>query len=396
MTGPTTGPPLFEAREPARPRRLAGSLGRPWVRSLRIPVALYAASRVATFAAVRFVSALRGGRAATRILTSWDGHWYVRIAAMGYPDHIPTHHGKAVFSEIPFFPLYPVMVRALDTVTPFDVRTTAIVLAVVLGAVAAAALWLVTRRLFDEATATRAVALLCFAPGAWVFTFAYSEGLMLLLSVATLWLLHERRWLAAGIVGALGTASRPNAVVLAACAVWAAAVAIRRDRDWRSLVAVALTPIGTLGFLGYLWIHTGEGDAWFRVQREAWGEHVDWGKSTLHIMRVFVSYPLQSPDDLVIGLSTVLAVVMCCLLVRARLPGVFVVYTAGILGLAATSAVLLPRPRFVLVAFPLVIATARFVRGRRLALLLAVTGGLMVILVVWYGYSWGPLAPIPP
>ena len=87
--------------------------------------------------------------------------------------------------------------------------------------------WYLCRSFWGDTVATRGAALFCFFPGAWVFTFAYSEGLMIILAMATLVLLQRRAWLWAGVVGALATSSRPNAIVLVGCA----AVAVgHRDR----------------------------------------------------------------------------------------------------------------------------------------------------------------------
>src|SRR5205814_4008461 len=125
--------------------------------------------------------------------------------------------------------------------------------------------------------ADRAALLFTFLPGAFIFSYAYAEGLMLCLALVCLAALDRGRWVRAGIAGALATATRPNAVVLVACAAWAAGMAIRTRRDWRSLIAVVLTPVGILSFVAYLSAHTGDANAWWRVQHEGWGQRFDAG-----------------------------------------------------------------------------------------------------------------------
>jgi hypothetical protein len=363
---------------------------------LVLPLGLYATSRVLTLVAAAFTAGLRPRLTIAKVLTAWDGAWYLKIVDHGYPSHIPAKDGIAVYSQVPFFPLYPGIVEVVHWFSPFSSKVTAICVAIFFGALATCAVWLLARAMFDHDTANRAAALFCFLPGAWVFTFAYSEGVMILLAVGTLWALQQRRWLAAGVLGALATASRPNAVVLVLCAVWAAAWAIWKRREWRALIAPILTPLGTVGFFGYLWAHTGEADAWFRVQREAWGERTDFGKSSGHILRIFFTDPFQRDDFIIIGSTILLTALMLFFLLRARLPGIYNIFTLGVLAVAATSAVLMPRPRFVLVAFPLVIATAAYVKRNGFLLLVAGGGAAMAILVVFYGFSFGPLSPIPP
>ncbi|MEN9507054.1 MAG: hypothetical protein RI958_2980, partial [Actinomycetota bacterium] len=212
-----------------------------------------------------------------QVLTSWDGAWYYRIIRTGYPDVIPAD----VTYEMPearaaFFPVYPMLVRAFDTVLPGGDVFAGVLLNVILGAVGVLLVGLLARELFDDASAYRAMLLMVVFPGSFVLAFTYSEATLIVLAAGCLLLLVRHQWLAAGVVAALGAATRPNGVALiAACAV-ASFVAIRSDREWRSIVAPALAPIGFVGFQVYLRVRTGEW-AWFRVQTEAWDEGTSFG-----------------------------------------------------------------------------------------------------------------------
>ena len=80
------------------------SVGRPSL----MPLAFYAASRVMTLFAAAVAMALKPGATFTSIVASWDGTWYSLIVRQGYPSVIPVnHHGKAIFSQVPFFPALP-------------------------------------------------------------------------------------------------------------------------------------------------------------------------------------------------------------------------------------------------------------------------------------------------
>ncbi len=79
----------------------------------------------------------------------------------------------------------------------------------------------------------------------------YSEPLALALGAPALLALVERRWLLAGIIGAVGTAERPTLIVLTVVSGVAAAQAIWIRGEWRALLAAALTPLGMLAFFGY-------------------------------------------------------------------------------------------------------------------------------------------------
>ena len=100
----------------------------------------------------------------------------------------------------------------------------------------------------------------------------------------------------AGLVGALATATRPNGVaIVAACAV-ASFIAIRDRRDWVSLAAPLLSPIGFVAFQTFLRHHTDESWPWFRVQREAWREGTSFGATAIRNTISFLGHPLASPD----------------------------------------------------------------------------------------------------
>ena len=74
--------------------------------------------------------------------------------------------------------------------------------------------------------------------------------MLIVLACVCFWFLLEERWLLAGVAAALASATRPNGVALvAACAV-AAFIAIRQRRDWWSLVAPLLAPIGFIALPG--------------------------------------------------------------------------------------------------------------------------------------------------
>lgn len=355
----------------------------PLLRQARVlvrPLLLYAASRVLVVGSVALGALLHGDLGLLGALGVWDGRWYTDVAAHGYPTVVP-HADSDAADAIAFFPLYPLLIRGLSALTGLHQLASAVALAAVFGTAAALALWVLVARVADGETADRAVVLFAFFPGSFVLSLAYAEGLMLTLSSACLLALLARRWLAAGLAAALATASRPNAVVLVACCAWAAVAAYRRDRDLRALAAPALAPLGLLGFFAYLWAHTGEPAAWLLVQRHGWGERVDFGQRTLGEVAIAVRDPANAPVLVAVaGLAFVVAAAV--LLWRWRPPAELVVYAVGVIALALLSRRLQARPRFILSAFPLIVAVARPLGPRLLAVAVAVSAALLSALSV--------------
>jgi hypothetical protein len=343
-----------------------------WTRALVVGLGVYLVSRVCVIGATAVRAAQmtvdaradgepeRGAAAIIgEVLTSWDGRWYLELVRRGYPDSIPADITyEQVEARAAFFPLYPWTVRALDWVLPGGDTLAALFLNFVLGAVSVVLVGLLARRLYTVSVAARSMTLYAVFPGSAILSFAYSEALLIVLAAACLILLIDERWLLAGLAAGLATATRPNGVaVVAACAV-ASFLAIRRSRDWWSLVSVALAPLGFLAFQWYVDHTAGERGAWFRVQREAWSEGTSFGATAVANTWGFVTSPLSSPADALTALSMAVLIFMVVCAWKVRLPWPLVAYCAVVVALMLIPETVTARPRFLFTAFPFFIAMA--------------------------------------
>jgi hypothetical protein len=293
------------------------------------------------------------------VLTSWDGLWYMDIVRNGYPTHIPddvTYHMDE--ARAAFFPLFPLLGHWFDAVFPGGDSFAVLVMNTVFGFVAVVLIGMLGQRLYGERVGRTATTLAAMFPGSFVLTFAYSESLMLMLAAATLLCLHDRRWLLAGVFAALTTATRPNGVAIAVACLVAAVMAVKDDRDWRAVSSVLLAPIGFIVFQIWLGQHTGEADAWFRVQREAWGEGASFGWTALKNTAEAVTQPLTSPTDTITAVSVVTTVALIWMTSKAKLPLFINAYSWTVLALMLAPATVTARPRFLFTAFPLLIGAA--------------------------------------
>jgi len=343
-----------------------------WRRALAVGLAVYVVSRLCVIAgtAVRAAQMAVDARAdgepepsagsvIGQVLTSWDGKWYLEIVRGGYPSSVPPNITyEQLEARAAFFPLYPWTARALDVVLPGGDTLAALLLNFVLGAVSVVLVGVLARRIYGVNVAARAMTLYAIFPGSVVLSFAYSEALLIVLAAACLILLLDERWLWAGLAAALATATRPNGVALVAACVVASFLAIRRSRDWSSLLAVALAPIGFVFFQWYVGSTAGEGLIWFRVQREAWAEGTSFGATAVTNTFGFVTNPLSSPTDALTALTvlSLLGMVYCAW--KVRLPWVLVAYCAVVVALMLIPETVTARPRFLFTAFPFFIAVA--------------------------------------
>jgi hypothetical protein len=326
------------------------------------------------------------------VLTSWDGLWYMEIVRHGYPRVVPpdiTYHVDE--ARAAFFPLFPLLGRAFDEMLPGSDSIAVLVMNTIFGFIAIVLIGLLGQRLYGERVGRTTTTLAAMFPGSFVLTFAYSESLMLMLAAAALLCLLDRRWLLAGLFAALTTATRPNGVAIVLACMVAAFLAIREDRDWRSLSSVLLAPLGFVAFQVWLGEHTGERFVWFRVQREAWGEGASFGWTALKNTAEAITQPLTSPTDTITAVGVVVTVWLLWMAWKARMPAFVNAYSWAIVALMLAPATVTARPRFMFTAFPLLIGAAVWYEQRHRtddrswALTMAACGGGLATLTALYG-----------
>lgn len=133
------------------------------------------------------------GRWARHVAT-WDAEHYLYLSCHGY--------GPGVRS-VAFYPLWPLLVRALAPLAGGDHLLAGLVLANLLSLAG----WVLFHRLcarrFGERTADLALTLLVAFPGALFFQFLYTEALFFLLLMGLWWGLERRRRTLAGAAALL-------------------------------------------------------------------------------------------------------------------------------------------------------------------------------------------------
>lgn len=205
---------------------------------------------------------------------SWDAKWYERIASTGYPDDLPVGpDGRVQQNEWAFYPLFPLTVRLVMSITSLGFATVAPLLALLAGLGAAIVLAHLLRRTLPGAptgAVLGVVAVWAAFPASPVLQMAYTESFgMLLLLAFLLLLIRERWWWAAACALLLGL-TRPIAlpVLLVVCVAVGWRWAESRDRPFRDGEPWALggllvaTGVSGLAWTAIAWLGTGRRDAY--------------------------------------------------------------------------------------------------------------------------------------
>ena len=307
------------------------------------------------------------------MLQRWDGWWYVYLARNGYPSTLtipsrPPLPGKPSYGPWGFFPVWPWTIRLGHDITRLDYPLAAGLLVTVYGVGLVIVLRIYAARLVGPAAADVVVLLFCVFPGTLVLCLAYTEASFLFWVVLALLLLDSGRWEWAALATFMACATRSTGAALVAAALTVAVLAIRRRREWRSL----LVPLaGPLAFVLAGWFarsRTGDAAIWLRAQKQ-WGQVLDWGRGLGKFAR---QIPMGGADRSAAIVMLVMTVVLVALLalgapLASKLPTAAWIYLAvTVVSIFAYSNVG-PRPRMILALLPLLIpAAARLAAwGRR-------------------------------
>jgi hypothetical protein len=214
MGPPISAEPALDASLPARAERIAelSSVWRPfWTSRLIVLLAGSLAALLLGFPHGPWVLDPTGvasslgkvGNLLAAPAVRWDAVHYLQIAQHGY--------GSARDSA--FYPLYPILIRAVSLLTG-----SAVIAGVLISLVSMIVAMLLIRRLteleFGDRVADVTVWLLAFGPMAVFLSAIYTESLFLALTAGTLYAARRGKWAQAGVLGCLASLERASGAML--------------------------------------------------------------------------------------------------------------------------------------------------------------------------------------
>lgn len=289
------------------------------VRRYRVPALSWFAVATVLVAIQRVTSVVRnhgdlwswpGGRAFFGGWIQFDGWEYVHVAEQGY------WFRPGARSPVVFFPLYPLAIRALRPLA-HDPVVAGLIVSAVAGLAATLLYWRwATDRGMAGGARTTALAVFLLYPFGWyLFGVVYSDALFVALVIGAFLLVSEKRYLLAGLVGALATAGRPTGLALVPglwllalndagvlsvpvdarglVARWQLPVHLDRSRFRAILLAPLLSLAGVAAYATYLGVRFGrpfvfmtdqaqyQGQGWKTLLKAGWFERlVQWDDPT--------------------------------------------------------------------------------------------------------------------
>ncbi|MHB0867178.1 MAG: mannosyltransferase family protein [Thermoleophilia bacterium] len=286
----------------------------------------------------------------------WDASWYMSIAADGYQWLVDDQ------SNVAFFPLYPMAVRALGLILGSRYLIAGLALSSLFLCGGMLFMYRLIRDEFGADIAGRAVLLMAIFPTSVFFTTMYSESLFLMTSVATFYYARRDRWLAAGCWGLLAAATRITGLWLLLPLVWE--LLSQKGFSPRKLApgaaSLLLVPGGLGLYMLFLYLKFDRPFAFAETQITGWGHELatPWAAVTRDL-----GYLTQNGELWVVyELLASAFIVVCLLLGLRRLRGSYSIYILASLLAPVLSGTTRSMSRYILVVFPVFILMAQMTK----------------------------------
>lgn len=213
------------------------------------------------FLAIKFIPLqkefLGGGLSnylANPFLWAWgnfDGEHYIAIAQNGYQ---PLTYF--------FFPLYPLLIKYLavgfgSSVVVFE--KTGILISLVSLFVGMVGLVKLLKLDYKDDLIKITILFLLIFPTSFFFASVYTESLFFALAVWSLYFARSKKWIWAGVIAGLATATRIIGLALVAALVVEGIIAYKKDKKlFLPILAIFLSLAGFAIYICYLWMRTGD------------------------------------------------------------------------------------------------------------------------------------------
>lgn len=318
----------------------------------------------------------------------WDTRHYTGIALEGY---------TAVGDErlrLVFFPLYPLLMRALSPLTGGNVFTSGVLISLACSAAASAQLCSLAYETYGARTAKLSVAYLLLSPLSVFLNCCYTEALFLCLTLSTMLLLRRGRpWLAA-LCGMAGALTRMPGVIIAGLFLIELLAGIPKGRFCARAVLrcagqMLVVFSGLFIYWAINWIVTGDALMYMTYQRENWFQEPGtfWGSVSNTVYYLLGS--LEEGDWFFSWGAQLAAMTFVFLLLAFRadaLPFDWAAYSFVYVAVVLAPTWLLSGPRYLFALAPLPMLKAQLAEGGGThAAALTLSAALLVLFT--FGYT---------
>ena len=234
----------------------------------------------------------------------WDAPHYLKLAEQWYT--APGAAGENDHLMLVFFPLFPLLLRGLRLLFGGNTLAAATALNLLCNVGAGCLLFRITARHYGQRKAWLALAYLLVNPFSLFLNAPYPEALFLLLTLAAIDGANQKKYLWAGLWGALSAFTRMlglivlGVILLEGARHWLEGKNIRGQPRWRLCVrALGGALIVGLGFGAYLllnWQITGAPFTFLAYQRQNWSQQFGSFWNSAYTTGLYMVHDLHKPE----------------------------------------------------------------------------------------------------
>ena len=299
----------------------------------------------------------------------WDSPHYLDIADNWY-----VSEGEDA-NWIVFLPLYPLLIRIIDTVLPLGILFSGYLVSFLSTVAASVAFYKLLLLDNPKKTALMSLAALLLFPTSFFLFLPYPESIFLALVLLTFYFARKGNFILASIFAMLCTATKIAGLALIPVIFTEIILhhtRISKQANFYKMFWVLNLPI--LGFLAYLWInYATHGDIFYfqTVQSANWGTEFSPVISGINQAWGFTGDP-EFETRMYLGFGQIGAFVLALLTTIYsffKLRRSYFVYSAAFLLIYSSMSFWLSFPRYILSLFPLFIIVGIIAKNRMFAVL---------------------------
>lgn len=273
---------------------------------------------------------------------NFDGVHYLSIAQHGYYQY-----------EQAFFPFFPLLIKFIALAFKNDYLISALLISHVSFFIGLIILYRLTKLKWVV------VCLLLF-PTSFFFASVYTESLFLFLVLGYFYAVKKRKFLVAGVLAALASATRVIGIFLFPILLWK--LTKEKKKTLSGILGVLLSPLGLVSYMFYLWKEYNDPLMFFHVQsffgaNRSSNEIIFLPQVIYRYLKIFISVSFSF--EYLIALFEFLSFVLVVFLLlrsRKKTPFSYQIFAWFSVILPTLTGTFSSLPRYVLVIFPVFMA----------------------------------------
>lgn len=314
---------------------------------------------------------------------NFDGVHYLRLVLYGYEG---SQYSQA------FFPLYPILIKYLSFGGNY--LLSGLFLSNMLFVCGTYAFYELLKIDFNDKVSFKSIILLLAFPTAFYFGSLYSEALFLFLASSSLLLVRKNRFLEAGFLAALGSATRifgllliPVFIVEIYQKIKDGEMTLKSKEFFKDLAAVTIIPLGTILYMWYLKLDFGD-PLYFLNSQPAFGAErssqpfILLPQVLFRYLKMLISVPVNSWQffSSFSELAFTIFALICLVMSFKKIRFSYWLFSLGCVVLPTLTGTLSSMPRYILMIF-LIFPFIALITGKYFKLVVVLLVILQVILV---------------